>query len=232
MQKLAVALTTQEELDQYDKYSEKMWWVRASGKNNWVIRERRPIYASLHDDAIRSTTKESFEWYKIISPQEAIGEKENKEIIREGEARVFEPKTEILLIKSFADFPVWKYIIEKDIEDPHCGYYVNGLTWRPPHRDAIHPDIVQWMKEYFEPIEEPKRDWIDRVNDEFFTWPWSYMESTEEDKATMREAIEKHMPKLKVKDVVNFCKEFKNWEKTWSLEDTIINLLKSKWLLE
>lgn len=230
MQKLAVALTTQEEFNEYLNELEKNWNKLFAPKARKILKCRTCI--AVHSGYLEEEKYFLDKGYKIISLKEAIGEKENKEIIREGEARVFEPKTEILLIKSFADFPVWKYIIEKDIEDPHCGYYVNGLTWRPPHRDAIHPDIVQWMKEYFEPIEEPKRDWIDRVNDEFFTWPWSYMESTEEDKATMREAIEKHMPKLKVKDVVNFCKEFKNWEKTWSLEDTIINLLKSKWLLE
>lgn len=204
MQKLAVALTTQEEFNEYMEYCERMGYEWYNWKNPRTGRNNRDEYK--YQTCVIVDWKNIWfgwrgwferKWYKIISLQEAIGE-ENKEIIREGEARGFEPK-KIRLKQNFDKYKLWVYVLEGD-------YYVETPTPRQPC--IIHKDIVNWMKDHFEPIEEPKRDWIDEAINYLLEKNRMVLSPTGQE--YLREAIEKHMPKCNKVTVDEVFKYFSN----------------------
>lgn len=231
MQKLAVALTTQEEFNEYMKYAEKMWRKRRAWNIPMEYWSREDFWPSTYMffwDGFYYVTKD--EWYKIISLQEAIGEKEDKEIIREEEARGFEPKTgdRVRLSNSFADFPEWEYNYNET-----TWYYVrtNHVYWSDCTTHCIHKDIVNWMKYHFEPIEEPKREWRIHKAYDYFENDTRCMMWWPNGRELFFEAIEKHMPRISKEEVKDICGH-KACFKTFASYSKIIDLLESKWLLE
>lgn len=54
----------------------------------------------------------------------------------------------IRLIKSFAGYPVWEYILDTD-ENVYC-WVVDKSNYK------IHKDIVEWMPSYFEEVKESR----------------------------------------------------------------------------
>jgi len=220
MQKLAVALTTQEEFNEYMEWrASKKWSIYPNTHPwyRWILDNLgKPDSVCIwHDSEWRRwfVNRHKEQWYKIISLKEAIGEKENKEIIREGEAkRYIHPKTQQMIT------------LDKELWD----WYVVGLNMRKMS------DLEDY---WFEPIEESKRDWISNMKDNLRSEskvicadfgsqiieavPFEYI----------REAIEKHMPKqqkITINELEDICSGI--WH-TGTLIYRITELLKSKWLL-
>lgn len=236
MQKLAVALTTQEEFNDYMVWREnKAWRIYAS-----MEFDTKNVTCVLHNKLWWIWPIQVYEKYpdeyKIISLKEAIGEKEdivifewpyhpmnwnlvntiyrNKEIIREGEARGFEHKT---LGRKAIHF-------KTDIVE---WYKISDKNWLLVFWDnRITADKLPLL--WFEPIEEPKRDWIDKAFENYdsnkLLWKSKYAEC-------FREAIEKHMPRI-THDELWELDDYYNAGIRYVLLSELLEVLKSKWLLE
>lgn len=223
MQKLAVALTTQEEFNEFSKFIERLWIDPST--ISWVWRDKTCVnLESWARYQLRDWYKAN--WYKIISLKEAIGEKENKEIIREGEARGFEPKTGDKIWASNCK-NVWNKVSFVTI-DPTVAHYKYVCTW----------DDTGWLNwefkcntwKYIKPIEEPKRDWIDGMIKEMDEEGLIVTNNSDPirefiETKYIREAIEKHIPKINYIELDNITID--NHIHSYAIRD----LLKSKWLL-
>lgn len=231
MQKLAVALTTQEEFNEYMKYAEKMWRKRRAWNIPMEYWSREDFWPSTYMffwDGFYYVTKD--EWYKIISLQEAIGEKENKEIIREGEARGFEPKTgDWVMVSDYDNNYVkelyiatnnnsdYKYIcvVERDREAYKAAENFESRAWKfiKPCGESIQKDRKQRVIESIEPYLGMKKEDV----------LWDNV---------IREAIEKHMPRISKDEVW----EIERWDSRVGTKyvhvPQLLDLLRSKWLLE
>jgi len=257
MQKLAVALTTQEEFNEYMTFRKKK---RRYVYNDSFIKDR----IDTGDMPICIDHSYNWSWcpkkwyednnHKIISLKEAIWEQEdkeiitfawpyhpmnwglvntvykNKEIIREGEARGFEPKTgDRILAKTYAwrETIVFLYTLPQNITDKHIGVldrrYREFMEWEP--------DCISQRSE-IKPIKEPKKeDWImslrKELNDiqaERFTYALAIWDDE------FRETIEKHMPKLTKSEMLESLK-IPQWVEQRDQFDKLRKFLKSKGLL-
>lgn len=187
MKKLAVALTTQEEFDEYIRYAEKMWRKRI----DWQDPRHYWCWSDYTYDTVLSLW-DNFGYmchksiYKVISLKEAIGEKEDKGIIREIGHR----------IKKYKHKTLWR---EADyIKTEFSEWYKISDTGGETAFSDIRIFESQLVQLWFEPIEEPKRDWIDKAFEDYdsnkLLWKSKYAEC-------FREAIEKHMPKVNEHDI-------------------------------
>lgn len=61
----------------------------------------------------------------------------------------------IKLIKSFANYSLWEYVLNINEEE----YVMTDDYWSY----YIHKDIVEWMKDHFEEVEEPVKELRKRV---------------------------------------------------------------------
>lgn len=260
MQKVAVALTTQEEFNEYIRYAEKMWRKRASWDRPWDYDNREEYWSSA---LLLLWDKFSFVSdagdRKIISLKEAIGEKEskhkckwlhcfcsdciseavdkrciNKEVIREGEARLkkYKHKTLWREARQMDDKPDYYYIY-KQLGEGAMSASKASREADFPNREIVYcidKQLIESSSDW-EPIEDtPKREWrIDDARKDFTDntdYEWF------NDERYFREAIEKHMPKLSREEVSKYV--ISEYDK--SLQPQIIceitEFLKSKWLLE
>lgn len=229
MQKLAVALTTQEEFNEYMRYAERMNYTWTDWSWPRVGHTLRDIYIdqtciATWDGKMRLSSKQGFKakWYKIISLKEAIGEKENKEIIREGEARGFEPKTK----KQYRN-----NILEVSTKtNPETGYKYDIYhdNWYKRPLSFTEEELI-WMS--FEPIEEPKREWW--IDEAFYDYEHRPIDCTmSEYKELFREAIEKHIPRITIDELDKIIWKDPDTQRKYIHYWTMIDFLKSKWLLE
>lgn len=177
MQKLAVALTTQEEFNEYMNILKEKYWRLIFPYANWAIFGENTCYTFKNWNHYVKRLQHYIDCgYKIISLSEAIGD---KEIIRE-EIRGFEHKELGWKAEEVPDTRQWQktWFVE-------LPYWEGGKErWRYFIKEEL---LALW----FEPIEEPKRDWIDEVWDDYCQTKWkTYLEK----KALFKKAIEKHMP--------------------------------------
>lgn len=237
MQKLAVALTTQEEFNEYMEYADNKR-SRSFSKDARILNGRNTCVAIENEFILENKHYFLSNWYKIISLKEAIGEKEerasfkdwydvareerekkfweNKEIIREVEARGFEHKTLWWIAKA--------HMPDIGHTDIRACFFI---TWDDAPKWAF--DIKTLLSLWFEPIEEPKRDWIDEVINHLVSIHWRLIESNNNE---IREAIEKHMPRISKDEVW----EIERWDSRVGTKyvhvPQLLDLLRSKWLLE
>lgn len=67
----------------------------------------------------------------------------------------------VKLIKSFAGYPEWEYILEGN-------HYAMRIF---AQQEFIHKDIVQWMKDHFEEVKERPTSW-----EELWNISWCYID--------------------------------------------------------
>lgn len=225
MQKLAVALTTQEEFNEYNNYRKSRKWRYSYDYNLFVKRQGSVMWLVIeHDSLWERERKDWFDrnWYKIISLSEAIGEKENKKIIREGEARGLEPKTK----KQYRN-----NILEVSTKtNPETGYKYDIYhdNWYKRPLSFTEEELI-WMS--FEPIEEPKREWW--IDEAFYDYEHRPIDCTmSEYKELFREAIEKHIPRITIDELDKIIWKDPDTQRKYIHYWTMIDFLKSKWLLE
>ena len=228
MQKLAVALTTQQEFDEYMIWRKKRW-----RNTNYVWGHHDfPAVCIAHEDQWRwaclGTNEDMYD--KLISCKEAIGE---KEIIREGEAIGFEPKTGdwVMVSDDWKDhwvkalyictpsvtdwFPYKVASTDEQIKDFKSGSDYKHSAFRYIKQIEDQPEREWWIHEAYDYFEADSRCmmWWPNGRELFF------------------EAIEKHMPKLTKEDVRSIC-DLQACFKSFASYSKIVELLKSKWLLE
>lgn len=219
MQKVAVALTTQEEFNEYKKYNlnineSSIEHIKQAITARWIV------WINVETGWWETIQYFQVLGYKIISLSEAIGD---KEIIRE-EIRGFEHKELGWKAEEVPDTRQWQktWFVE-------LPYWEGGKErWRYFIKEEL---LALW----FEPIEEPKRDWIDEVWDDYCQTKWkTYLEK----KALFKKAIEKHMPQphqVTMDELLNtesvYYQSTLEWEKLLRLW-SVVDLLRSKGLLK